>query len=107
MKVTLSDDQADILRKSDADDIVVGVRPEHLSEGAIDRPGFSMVATVQVIEFLGNDEHIHVTSDDTDLVAILDAHSTVAIGDSITLSAPHDSVHFFDARSGLRLNQSD
>ena len=85
---------------------MVGVRPEHLREGSIDEAGFSAVAEVQVIEFLGNDEHIHVTSDETDLVAILDAHSTVAIGDSITLSAPHDSVHFFDPVSGLRLSQS-
>jgi multiple sugar transport system ATP-binding protein len=105
MKVTLSDEQADVLRKSDASDIVVGVRPEHLREGSIDHAGFSAVAKVQVIEFLGNDEHIHVTSDDADLVAILDARSTVALGDSITLSAPHDSVHFFDPTSGLRLKQ--
>ena len=78
MKVTLTDEQSDILGKSDGDEIVVGVRPEHLSEGSIDDAGFSAVAKVEVIEFLGNDEHIHVTSDDTDLVAILDAHSTVA-----------------------------
>jgi ABC-type sugar transport system ATPase subunit len=101
IKVTLTDEQSDILRKSD---IVVGVRPEHLSEGAIDHPGFSAVAKVAVIEFLGNDEHIHATSDEIDLVAILNAHSKVALGDSITLSAPHDTVHFFHPLSGLRLN---
>jgi multiple sugar transport system ATP-binding protein len=106
MKVTLTDEQSDVLRKGDGGDIVVGVRPEHLSEGSFDLAGFSAKAEVQVIEFLGNDEHIHVTSDDTDLVAILNAHSNVARGDSITLSAPHDSVHFFDPTSGLRLNQS-
>src|ERR1700677_2189577 len=103
MKVTVTDEQSDILRKNDGDEIVVGVRPEHLSEGSIDDPGFSAVAKVEVIEFLGNDEHIHVTSDDTDLVAILDARSTVALGDSITLSARHDSVHFFDPTPRLRL----
>jgi multiple sugar transport system ATP-binding protein len=106
MKVTLSDEQSDILRKSDGSDITVGVRPEHLIEGAIDGAGFSAMADVQVIEFLGNDEHIHATSDGIDLVAILNAHSNVARGDSITLSAPHDSVHFFDPTSGLRLIQS-
>jgi multiple sugar transport system ATP-binding protein len=104
IKVTLTDEQSDILRKSDGSDIVVGVRPEHLSEGAIDHPGFSAVAKVAVIEFLGNDEHIHATSDEIDLVAILNAHSKVALGDSITLSAPHDTVHFFHPLSGLRLN---
>jgi multiple sugar transport system ATP-binding protein len=106
MKVTLTDEQAEVLRTSDGSDIVVGVRPEHLIEGSIDGAGFSAVAEVQVIEFLGNDEHIHATSGDIDLVAILNAHSKVARGDSITLSAPHDSVHFFDPTSGLRLNQS-
>jgi multiple sugar transport system ATP-binding protein len=104
IKVTLTDEQSDILRKSDGDDIVVGVRPEHLIEGSIDHAGFSAVATVEVIEFLGNDEHIHALSGDTDLVAILNAHSGVARGDSITLSAPLDTVHIFDPTSGLRLN---
>jgi multiple sugar transport system ATP-binding protein len=103
IKVTLTDERADSLRKSDGSDVVVGVRPEHLSEGPIDHAGFSAVATVQVIEFLGNDEHIHATSDDTDLVAILNARSSVAREDLITLSAPLDAVHFFDPTSGLRL----
>jgi len=104
IKVTLTDEQSDILRKSGGSDIVVGVRPEHLMEGTIDHPGFSAVAKVEVIEFLGNDEHIHATSDALDLVAILNAHSRVALGDSITLSAPHDTVHLFEPASGLRLN---
>ncbi|MGD0055416.1 MAG: sn-glycerol-3-phosphate ABC transporter ATP-binding protein UgpC [Acidimicrobiales bacterium] len=104
IKVTLTDEQSDILRKSDVNDIVVGVRPEHLTEGAIDHPGFSALAKVEVIEFLGNDEHIHATSDAIDLVAILNAHSSVERGDLITLSAAHDTVHFFEPTSGLRLN---
>jgi multiple sugar transport system ATP-binding protein len=106
IKVTLTDEQSDILRKSDGSDIVVGVRPEHLTEGPIDHAGFSAVAKVEVIEFLGNDEHIHAKSDDIDLVAILNAQSNVAREDSITLSCPQDKVHFFDPTSGLRLNQS-
>jgi multiple sugar transport system ATP-binding protein len=105
MRVTLTDEQSNVLARSEGSEIVVGVRPEHLREGSIDQAGFSVEAQVQVIEFLGNDEHIHVTSGETDLVAILDARSSVAIGDSITLSAPHDSVHFFDPTSGLRLSQ--
>jgi multiple sugar transport system ATP-binding protein len=104
IKVTLTDEQSDILRKSDGSDIVVGVRPEHLIEASIDHAGFSAVAKVDVIEFLGNDEHIHASSDDIDLVAILNAHSGVARGDLITLSAPFDTLHFFDPTSGLRLN---
>jgi multiple sugar transport system ATP-binding protein len=105
IKVTLTDEQAGILSASDGSEIVVGVRPEHLTEGSINDAGFSAVAKVEVIEFLGNDEHIHATSDDIKLVAILNAHSNVALEDSITLSAPHDSVHFFDSTTGLRLNQ--
>ena len=53
IKVTLTDEQSDILRKSDCSDIVVGVRPEHLIEESIDHAGFSAVAEVEVIEFLG------------------------------------------------------
>jgi multiple sugar transport system ATP-binding protein len=106
IRVTLTDEQAGVLGKSDGNEIVVGVRPEHLIEGSLNGAGFSAEAKVVVIEFLGNDEHIHATSDDIDLVAILNAHSSVALEDSITLSAPHDAVHFFDPTSGLRLNQT-
>jgi multiple sugar transport system ATP-binding protein len=106
IKVTLTDEQSDILRKSDGSDIVVGVRPEHLIEGSIDHAGFSAVAKVEVIEFLGNDEHIHATSDGLDLVAILNARSSVARGDSITLSAPNDAIHFFHPETGASLKQS-
>ena len=104
IKVTLTDEQSDILRKSDGSDVLVGVRPEHLTEGTIDHAGFSALAKVEVIEFLGNDEHIHATSDEIDLVAILNAHSSVSREDTITLSAPHDTIHLFDPTSGLRLN---
>jgi multiple sugar transport system ATP-binding protein len=106
IKVTLTDEQAGIISKSDGNEIVVGVRPEHLIEGSLEHAGFKAEAKVVVIEFLGNDEHIHATSDDIDLVAILNAQSNVALEDAITLSAPHDAVHFFDPTSGLRLNQS-
>ena len=104
IKVSLTDEQSDILRNSDVSDVVVGVRPEHLVEGTLDQAGFSAAVKVDVIEFLGNDEHIHASSDGTDLVAILNAHSSVGRGDAITLSAPHDTVHLFHPTSGLRLN---
>jgi multiple sugar transport system ATP-binding protein len=70
----------------------------------IDPAGFSALAKVEFVEFLGNDEHIHATSDGIDLVAILNAHSSVSREDTITLSAPHDTIHLFDPTSGLRLN---
>jgi multiple sugar transport system ATP-binding protein len=105
IKVTLTDEQSDAIRKSDGSDVVVGVRPEHLSEGPIDHAGFSAKAKVEVIEFLGNDEHIHATSDGLDLVAILNAQSHVAREDLITLSAPHDTVHFFSPETGAALKR--
>ena len=44
-------------------------------KGQSTAPALAWWLKCEVIEFLGNDEHIHATSDDTELVAILNAHS--------------------------------
>jgi len=60
-------------------------------------------ASVDVIEFLGNDEHVHLSSGSHELVAIVDARTPLTIGDSLTLSASSEAIHLFHPETGVAL----
>jgi multiple sugar transport system ATP-binding protein len=60
-------------------------------------------AVTDVVEFLGNEELLHVSLGEHDLVAIVDASKRVRPGDVIDLWIPMEKIHLFDAESGLSL----
>jgi multiple sugar transport system ATP-binding protein len=102
--VTLDDTQAARLRDLGRDTITVGVRPEHLRVGEPEGPGLRISATIDVVEFLGNDELIHAASDGRDVVAIVEAGTRLAVGDSVVLSATPRHVYLFDPQTELSLS---
>jgi multiple sugar transport system ATP-binding protein len=83
--------------------VIVGFRPEHLELGEV--PG--LVATIQgtadVVEYLGNEELLHLNAADQDVVAIVDSSHNVRPGDILTMVLPLDKLHLFDGESGLTL----
>jgi multiple sugar transport system ATP-binding protein len=103
MDVTLGDDDVAAIRRAGVSDVVLGVRPEHLDHRPRSGLGLQLSATVDVIEFLGNDEHVHLSSGGHDLVAIVDARTPLTIGDSLTMSASIEAVHFFHPETGVTL----
>jgi multiple sugar transport system ATP-binding protein len=62
-----------------------------------------LTATVDVIEFLGNDELIHAQSGDRDIVAIVDTDVNLKVGEEVVLRAEPRRLHMFDPESGLAL----
>jgi multiple sugar transport system ATP-binding protein len=102
-EVILDDTQAAMLRDSGVENILVGVRPEHLEVGGPDGPGMKLTADVDVIEFLGNDELIHAQSAGRDVVAIVDTEAELKVGEKVVLTAPPRRLHLFDQSSGLSL----
>jgi multiple sugar transport system ATP-binding protein len=101
--VKLDDAQAASLRDRAAGPIMLGVRPEHLDVGSPDGPGLRLTATVDVIEFLGNDELIHAQSDGRDIVAIVDTDVNLKVGEEVVLRGEPRRMHLFDPESGLAL----
>jgi multiple sugar transport system ATP-binding protein len=93
------------------DQVVLGVRPEHLAigDGAIN-------ATVRVVESLGHERHVVCELAGTDdrpdellpgeLVVIRQSSDDPApgVGATVTLTARADQVHLFDPGSGERLS---
>jgi ABC-type sugar transport system ATPase subunit len=82
---------------------VLGVRPEHLELNPPAGEGLRLTAKVEVIEFLGNDAQIHVSSGDTELVATIAAREPLKVGDLVTLGAPAGRLYLFDPDSGAAL----
>ena len=56
-----------------------------------------------VVEYLGNEELLHVTAAEKDIVAIVDSSHRVKPDDVLKLILPLSKLHLFDAESGLSL----
>jgi multiple sugar transport system ATP-binding protein len=102
-QVVLDDAMAAQLRHLGLETATVGVRPEHLRVGEPEGPGLRVFATVDVVEFLGNDALIHAASEGRDVVAIVGADTRLAVGDTVILSAAPRHVYLFEPQSEMSL----
>ena len=87
--------------------LVAGFRPEHLEIGDAGPTSVAMRATADVVEYLGNEELIHVRAGGRDLVAIVSSEHRVRPGDVIDFRIPLDKLHLFDADSGATLTSRE
>ena len=81
-------------------EVQLGVRPEHLLQGAAAR-GFD--AIVEVVEPMGSDVHVHVRAGGTALVARLAPESPPEPGATVRLRIAPAQLHLFDPASGVAL----
>lgn len=86
-------------------ELTAGVRPEHFQVINDGPPGegATVRATTDVVEFLGNEELLHVRVGEHDLVAIVDAAHRIRPGDVVSLYVPLEKIHVFDAKEGKTL----
>jgi multiple sugar transport system ATP-binding protein len=79
------------------EEVTAGFRPEHfeISNGN-PGAGATLRATTDVVEFLGNEELLHVRVGEHDLVAIVDASHRVKPGDVLDLHVPLEKIHLFN-----------
>jgi multiple sugar transport system ATP-binding protein len=87
--------------------LVAGFRPEHLEVGEAGPTSVALRATADVVEYLGNEELIHVRAGGRDLVAIVSSEHRVRPGDVIDFRIPLDKLHLFDADSGSTLTSRE
>jgi multiple sugar transport system ATP-binding protein len=79
--------------------VILGVRPEHLRVNASHGESMGSVV-VEVIDQLGSEIVLETRVGDSVLtVAGVDPQSTLRPGDTISLSAPSEQLHFFDPQS--------
>ena len=77
--------------------------PEHLDIGEAGAGIGIFRARADVVEYLGNEELLHVNAADQDIVAIVDSSHRVRPGDIVTLVLPLEKLHLFDGETGLTL----
>jgi ABC-type sugar transport system ATPase subunit len=81
--------------------LVAGFRPEHLELG--DLPNAATIrAKADVVEFLGDEELLHVTvqGHEGDVVAVVGSENRVKPGDVLDLKLPLEKLHLFDQATG-------
>jgi multiple sugar transport system ATP-binding protein len=83
--------------------LVAGFRPEHLDIGDGSSGVGSFRARADVVEYLGNEELLHINAADQDIVAIVGSEHRVRPGDIVNLILPLDKLHLFDGETGLTL----
>ncbi|WP_254272525.1 ABC transporter ATP-binding protein [Haloarcula marina] len=97
----------------DADDIILGVRPEDVSildgtNGGGD-PAHEFEMTATVVEPMGNENVVHLefpgeTTGTEDLVAITEGRRGVEENESVRVRIPEEAIHVFDTASGEALH---
>jgi multiple sugar transport system ATP-binding protein len=83
---------------------IAGFRPEHVDVGRGRGDALSFPATVEVVEYLGDEQLVHLTRKDTPLQAKIPIEEHVRPGDAVTLSIPRDKLHLFDPETEERVS---
>jgi multiple sugar transport system ATP-binding protein len=83
--------------------LVAGFRPEHLELDPVEGDTVTIPGRADVVEYLGNEELLHVTGAGKDIVAIVGSDHRVKPGDVLNLTLPLTKLHLFDAESGVSL----
>jgi ABC-type sugar transport system ATPase subunit len=84
-------------------DRIAGFRPEHVRLRDLRGDAIQVEARVEVVEYLGDEQLVHLTRKDTPLQAKLPVEERLNHGDQVTLSIPRDKLLTFDAESGERI----
>ena len=86
-------------------DFIVGVRPEHLDVAEVPGEYATTQSKADVVEYLGNEELLHIEVAGVDIVAVVSAERGVRPGDVVTLHFPLDKIHLFDAATELSVRR--
>jgi multiple sugar transport system ATP-binding protein len=84
-------------------DRVAGFRPEHLHVANGRADAVSFTARIEVVEYLGDEQLVHITLGDTSLQAKLPVEERLNVGDEREFSVPRDKLLLFDKETEERV----
>jgi multiple sugar transport system ATP-binding protein len=93
---------APVLNGIGGDDRIAGFRPEHVRPRATG-DGLQFDARVEVIEYLGDEQLVHLVRKDTPLLAKLPVEQHVQPGENVTFGIPRDKLLLFDKETEQRV----
>jgi multiple sugar transport system ATP-binding protein len=96
--------RARALEHARSDVVTLGFRPEDVQigpeSGAATQPDASIPARIEVVETLGSEQHVFLTSDGASMLARVSADFSVRDGESVTALLNPAKLHVFDRDSG-------
>ena len=98
-RIAPSDAHRRALHAIGASSVTIGIRPECLalaSDSDAQSADVAVRGTVQVVEMLGAEQYVHVTTDAGALTARVPRHRRVKVDDAVTFVASARDVHLFD-----------
>ena len=84
-------------------DQIAGFRPEHVHVGNGRADVIPFKARVDVVEYLGDEQLVHISRDDASLQAKLPVEERFTIGDEREFSIPRDKLLLFDKNTEQRV----
>ena len=83
-------------KRPQGSELLIGFRPEHLDVVDGGSGTFTIPASVDVVEYLGNEELIHAQSEGNEIVAVIPSDRKVKAGAQIELTLPLNRLYVFD-----------
>ncbi len=111
-KIEVTGKKADMLRARNVQtrDIILGVRPEHVTLAEANDPA-SITYTIRVNEMMGSELHLHVENESNDRLIVRiptvtlddDQRKGMVFGSKLHITFEGKVMHFFDAETGLNI----
>jgi multiple sugar transport system ATP-binding protein len=82
-------------------ELVVGLRPEHLlvANGTSPEGTATVPAVVDVVEYLGDEQLVHLHAGDVELVAKVPVEPRLKSGQAVELAVPLEKLYLFDQQT--------
>ena len=79
-------------------DLLIGFRPEdmEIANGGPPDGAVRLPASVEVVEYLGNQELLHAQAEGNEVVALVSSERKVQVGDRVDFVIPQNKLHLFD-----------
>jgi multiple sugar transport system ATP-binding protein len=110
LTVPLPDSLVQAASGSNATNILLGIRPEHIVPkvlyDASPTPPNQMTAAVEVVEMMGSKQYVYLNHDGTTLTGEFPADVDTQPGQQMTVIFDPDNLHLFDAETGAALGHS-
>ena len=84
-------------------EVVLGVRPEHLTIGNPKDGGLAFQATIETVEHLGAETLVELSAEGSPLIVKSGRLENLAPDQKVTVSATDQNILLFDADDGQRL----
>jgi multiple sugar transport system ATP-binding protein len=94
---------APVLNGVGGEDRIAGFRPEHIHLGDGRPDTIPFTARIDVVEYLGDEQLVHMTRNDANLQAKLPVEERLHVGDEREFSIPRDKLLLFDRETQERV----